>query len=67
MKYARVPMRVADGSLIRKVVKGRILCGAFEILEECQYPDKHWPLREIRMVELINEREYFKAILNGEG
>lgn len=67
MKYARVPMREKDGSIIHRAVKGRVVCGAFEILEKAKYPLKDWPLREIRKVKLITEQEYFKALLNGEG
>lgn len=66
MKYARIPMREKDGSIVHKLAKGRIHLGAFEIHPvQSYYPVSPTP-REPRMVELISEQEYFLAILSGE-
>ena len=72
MKYARIQVWTKDGAAIidiggvrKKVVKGRVHSGAFEIAHD-DYPPRY-DGREMRVVELISKQEYFKALLNGEG
>jgi len=67
VKYGRVPIRESNGNIVEKVFRGRIWQDTFEILDEAPYPLQNWQLRDIRKVELISEKEYFKALLNGEG